>query len=139
MITPTVGRVVWYRPQEHIDGLTQHDPAQPMAAHVAYVWNDELVNLLVIDHGGKVHSRTSVPLIQEGGTCTAGSSPFCEWMPYQKGQAAKYEALEKEKKPTIAELEAILKEDDKSVAINPDGSVTINKVQAAPSGGNSNA
>ncbi|MCC6172091.1 MAG: hypothetical protein IT481_08685 [Gammaproteobacteria bacterium] len=94
MITPTVGRVMWYRPGEQLGALVQHDAAQPMVAHVCYVWNDNLVNLLVIDHAGVRHARTSVPVVQGGSPYTAGPSPYCEWMPYQKGQAAKAEALE---------------------------------------------
>jgi len=59
MIKPTVGRVVWYRPNAH-DDLYGSD--QPLAAHVAYVWSDTMVNLMVIDHNGGTHPRTSVVL-----------------------------------------------------------------------------
>lgn len=92
MITPTIGRVMWYRPGEFLNGLTQHSADQPMTAHVCYVWSDNMVNLLVIDHAGMTQARTSVPIVQEGGPYTAGPSPYAEWMPYQKGQAAKHEA-----------------------------------------------
>jgi hypothetical protein len=97
MIKPTVGRVMWYHPGDYANDLdlVQYDKAQPMAAHVAYVWNDHMVNLLVIDHKGAAHQRKSVPIVQEGSPYTVGRSPYCEWMPYQKGQAAKAEELEK--------------------------------------------
>jgi hypothetical protein len=92
MIKPTVGRVVWYRPSDADQNvMTIHD-AQPLAAIVAYVWSDTMVNLTVSDHGGNTHSRTSVDLAQDSEQLLA--SPYCEWMPYQKGQAAKSEQLE---------------------------------------------
>lgn len=93
MIKPTVGRVVWYRPSEEdlVSMTTFHDvPAQPLAAIVAYVWNDRLVNLTVSDHNGATQQRTSVPLVQEGDTPFAGGR-YCEWMPYQVGQAKKHD------------------------------------------------
>src|SRR6266481_1667828 len=95
MISPTVGRVVWYRPGPYDRSgstMTIHEDGQPLAAIVAYVWSDALVNLTVSDHNGTPHSRTSVTLHQGEGECP--SSPYCEWMPYQKGQAAKTEQLE---------------------------------------------
>jgi len=90
MIKPTVGRVVWYRPNAH-DDLYGSD--QPLAAHVAYVWSDTMVNLMVIDHNGGTHPRTSV-VLRHGESSPPGGQSYCEWMPYQKGQAAKAEALE---------------------------------------------
>lgn len=86
MIKPTVGRVVWYRP-EGPDGPTQ-------AALVAFVHSDSMVNLAVFDNNGCHSSRTSVPLVHDGAPIPVGS--YCEWMPYQKGQAAKTEAVEAE-------------------------------------------
>lgn len=91
MIKPTVGRVVWYRPNE-TDAITLGVGLgrQPLAAHVAYVHSDTMVNLMVIDPNGYPRSRTSVRLMQEGLPALAGES-FCEWMPYQVGQAKKHE------------------------------------------------
>lgn len=97
MIAPTIGRVVWYRPSSsptHPDHALTFESDQPMAAIVTYVWSDTCVNLAVFDYNGKSHSRTSVTLHQGEGECS--SSPYCEWMPYQKGQAAKTEAAEEE-------------------------------------------
>lgn len=88
IIKPTVGRVVWYWREPP----TKPDQ-QPEAATVAYVHSDSLVNLQVIDHNGVACSATSVPLRQDGEGVPNCS--FCEWMPYQKGQAAKAEELEK--------------------------------------------
>lgn len=91
MIKPTVGRVVWYRPGNS-DGLVAIGD-HPLAAIIAGVWSDDCVNLAVFDANGIPHSRTSVLLIQEHHP--RPDSRFAEWMPYQKGQAAKHEALEK--------------------------------------------
>jgi hypothetical protein len=90
MIKPTVGRVVLYWPSAVQAGT---DTLQPFAATVAYVWNDRMVNLSVTDHNGKQFGVTSVRLLQDGDERPNGGM-FCEWMPYQKGQAAKTEALE---------------------------------------------
>ena len=85
MIPPTIGRVVWFWP-------TQPSPVQqPYAAMVAYVHNERCINIGGFDHNGNPFSQTSVQLLQDDdvprGAC-------CSWMPYQKGQAAKTEALE---------------------------------------------
>lgn len=93
MITPTNGRVVLYHPGG-FDSITQHDKAKPLAAMIAHVWNDRMVNLIVFDSNGQPHGRTSVPLMQDG-DATDQPGAYCEWMPYQKGQAAKTEAAEK--------------------------------------------
>lgn len=84
MIKPTVGRVVWF--------YDEPDQDQPKAAIVAHVWSDTCVNLAVFDANGVSSSVTSVPLIQDDNP--KPGSFYCEWMPYQKGQAAKTEALE---------------------------------------------
>jgi hypothetical protein len=94
MIKPTVGRVVLFTPAKG-DSAIAVNPGQPLAAIVAYVWSDTMVNLAVFSADGLPASRTSVPLIQDG-MLSPTHGFFCEWMPYQKGQAAKTEALEKE-------------------------------------------
>jgi hypothetical protein len=91
MIESTNGRVVWYWPSaDDRRHMAAHGP-QPMAAHVAFVFGARCVNLMVIDHSGRQHSRTSVPLLQDGDPRPEGGY-FAEWMPYQKGQAQKTEA-----------------------------------------------
>ena len=96
IIKPTVGRVVWFHPSEFTGeaGFARHQDGQPYAAIIARVWSNILVNLTVFDANGAAHSRTSVPLVQDGGGAPQADS-YCEWMPYQKGQAAKAEAAEK--------------------------------------------
>jgi len=91
-IQPTVGRVVWYNP-----GSTKN-PGLRLAAHVASVINDGIVNLMVIDELGNPFPARNVPLVHEG-ECAGGA---CQWMPYQRGQAAKTDALE----PRVEKLEA---------------------------------
>jgi hypothetical protein len=85
MIKPTVGRVVWFH-----EAFVPDTKEQPRAAIVCYVHSDRCVNLAVFDVNGNSTSRTSVALRQEGDEAPAYA--FCEWMPYQLGQAAKTEA-----------------------------------------------
>jgi hypothetical protein len=49
---------------------------------------------------GQCRSFTSVRLVQDGDVIPGGA--YCEWIPFQKGQAAKYEALEKRIDPGAA-------------------------------------
>lgn len=87
LIRPTIGRIVWYwREPIHAED------AQPEAAKIVYVHNDSLVNLRVYDHNGGAAGCTSVVLRHEGEGVPSVS--YCEWMPYQKGQAAKTDAAE---------------------------------------------
>ena len=89
IIKPTVGRVLWFYPSQLTGeaGFVRHPDGGPYAAIIARVWNDAMVNLAVFDANGTIHSRTSVPLVQDGGC--ALEEGFCSWMPFQKGQAAK--------------------------------------------------
>jgi hypothetical protein len=86
MIKPTIGRVVWFTPPSNSAEAGFAGHGGHMAAIVAYVWSDTCVNLHVIDHNGNGHSRTSVPLVQEGEP-KPELGYYCEWMPYQIGQA----------------------------------------------------
>ena len=91
MIKPTVGRVVWYYPKDNKEG------DQPLAAIVAHVWSDTCVNLAIFTANGCPMGTppTSVLLVQEGAEVPSGGH-YCAWMPYQVGQAKKYEDLKKE-------------------------------------------
>lgn len=86
MITPTVGRVVWFHPEANMD--------QPYAAIIAHIWSDRCVNLAYFDANGNSRSATSVPLVQDEDRFAGPDAFYCEWMPYQKGQAAKTEQLQ---------------------------------------------
>lgn len=92
MIKPTIGRVVWFHPSSH-SAESGFAPTSICAAIVAHVHSDTCVNLAVFDGNGVSHSKTSVPLYQDGDP-VPDAGYYCEWMPYQKGQAAKTEAAE---------------------------------------------
>lgn len=100
MIQPTVGRVVWFTPStlNSDPGFIHINPELPLAAIVAHVWSERMVNLTVFDSNGVSYSRTSVPLLQDDDELHQ-SGYYCQWMPYQKGQAAKTEALEAKAAP----------------------------------------
>lgn len=89
---PTVGRIVWYRAKLLENSHPKESPEQ--AAMIVKAHGERMVNLVVFGHDGAVVPMTSVTLVQE-----YDEAPFdhgyCEWMPYQKGQAAKTEELEK--------------------------------------------
>jgi hypothetical protein len=90
MIKPTIGRRVWFRVNEataKARNITVFDD-QPLDAGIVYVHSDRMVNLSVTDHFGVQHAVTSVDLIQDGDS-TENRGMWCEWMPYQTGQAAK--------------------------------------------------
>lgn len=87
MITPTIGRVVWViRPSEAID------IKQPEVGLVTYVHGDRLINVAGFNGNGTPFSLNSLQLVQDDEAKPEGN--FACWMPYQKGQAAKIEALE---------------------------------------------
>jgi hypothetical protein len=92
MISPSIGRVVWFHPS-----ITDHSLAsggdQPLPALVAHVWSDTCINLAVFDANGKPHGKTSVLLLQDDAIAPEGGY-YAEWMPFQKGQAAKHDATE---------------------------------------------
>lgn len=95
-IKPTVGRVLHFFPStQYMAGrkLAFGDPSQPLAAVIAYVHSDKMVNLTVWDQNGLQFDVCSVQLVQDGDTVPLGSF-YAAWMDYQKGQAAKTEALE---------------------------------------------
>lgn len=90
MIKPTRGRVVLFTPSA-VDIMMAG--GEPLAAIIAHVHSESVINLTVFDGFGRVHARPSVTLLKEGEVAAPGSA-FAEWMPYQKGQAAKTEQLE---------------------------------------------
>lgn len=91
LITPTIGRRVWYSPGALDDigdatPMVQCDPEQPLDAGIVFVHHDRMVNLDVCDHVGNHHARTSVRLLQED-DIPGDDEPHACWMPYQQGQA----------------------------------------------------
>ena len=89
MIKPTIGRVVWYWPSH----LTH--TSQPYAALIAHVHDDFEINVAFFDHYGVAGADQRVLLLQDDDSYgNPGGGGWAKWMPYQKGQAAKTEALE---------------------------------------------
>jgi hypothetical protein len=95
-IKPTIGRRVWFRASaqflERNPTVTQLGSGQPMDAGIVYVHHDHMVNLAVCDHVGRTHMVPSVPLLAGQWEPSDDDYMVCEWMPYQKGEAAKTEA-----------------------------------------------
>ena len=71
----------------------EKEGVQPETGLVAYVHSYSMVNLAVFSHNGEQRAETSVYLLPDGNERLANR--YATWMPYQKGQAAKLEALEK--------------------------------------------
>lgn len=85
MIKPTIGRVVWYYP----GGKHGAADTQPNPALVAYVHDDQHVNLAAFNANGAAYMVQGALLIQEGEP--QPNFPFACWMPYQINQAKKHE------------------------------------------------
>lgn len=93
MIKPTVGRIVIFRAKLLPDSHPKESPEQ--AAIVTKVHDDRRVNLTVFGHEGGFFTFKDATLVQPGDEAPADRA-YCEWMPYQKGQAARAEQLEKQ-------------------------------------------
>lgn len=101
MIEPTIGRVVWIYGRgcdEDDEPTTPED--KPEMAHIADCWLGKdgrwYLNVGGLDHEGHFFNERIVQLVQEFKHPTVSNRPFATWMPYQKGQAAKTEALEQQ-------------------------------------------
>jgi hypothetical protein len=90
VISPAPGRIVWFYPASH-DGIATLS-GQPLAAVVAGVHDDRLVNLAVFDFYGNTQQRSNVTLVQPGEE--RPTHAHATWMPYQIGQASKSQAAE---------------------------------------------
>ncbi len=85
MIAPTVGRILWYRP----DG--PFGPTQ--AAIVCGVNSENNVNLAVFGiYGEGPKQYQGIQLIQEE-TSVHPKGPYAQWMPFQVGQARAQQEL----------------------------------------------
>ena len=105
IIKPTNGRVVWYTPNDEDVAIRLASPESglpylpgmaydesPLAALVCAVHGDRMINVLVIDGNGVLWPRRSVTLVQEGDPVPPAGR-YCQWMPYQIGQALAAESL----------------------------------------------
>lgn len=115
MIPPTIGRMVWYRPNAYDKSGThfQEPPdggdlsaSQPFHAMVVYVWDDRTVNLVGYDHNGYQFVRSKVQLLQDDDAPAEGAS-FCEWMPFQKDQAKRHEQIPQQEPARLTAPEKI--------------------------------
>lgn len=87
IVPPAIGRRLHYFASSYDRGLTSHkpetlieaDPGQPCDAVIVRVWNDRMVNLVVYDHNGNVHKRTSVTLHQPGDHITHTDGGYAAW------------------------------------------------------------
>jgi hypothetical protein len=87
MIKPTIGRVVIIQrgaPGAQADGWP---------ALVNKVHGDRCINAAGFNEWGTSVGFSSLPLLQDDDV-PPPVGPYAEWMPYQKGQAAKTEALQ---------------------------------------------
>lgn len=83
MIRPSIGRVVWLRRPGNASG-------QPEAALITFVHSDSMINVGGFDANGSPIAASSVLLVQGDMPLPPGVGyTYAEWMPYQKGQAAK--------------------------------------------------
>ena len=87
MIKPTIGRVVWVQNRPSAIGN------QAEAAFITYVHSDTCINVGGFNANGTPFGETSVLLVQDD-QIKPRRVVYAKWMPYQKGQAAKTEALE---------------------------------------------
>ena len=78
MITPTIGRVVYFRPGNGARSRMHIRDHQPCRADIVYVWNDRNIAVNVDDHEGQRHYFSPVVLIQDGEKPPEGLS-YCEW------------------------------------------------------------
>jgi hypothetical protein len=118
-IEPTVGRVVLLRRGPGILAATvaavAYDPSRDL----------HLLNLGALDAEGNAFSALRVPLVQEGEDPPAAGD-YAEWMPYQKGQAAKADALEKQLHGTEASRTAANRPEESN---SPKGAVLAELAQ----------
>lgn len=91
MITPTIGRIVWFTPQKRHD--LKGDRLQPFAAIVVYVHDDRRVNLAAWDQDGNPCRYVDVTLVQDDDE--KPEHRYAEWMPYRVAQAKKHEGSDR--------------------------------------------
>lgn len=97
VISPSVGRKVWYWPSasDKTGPVPMVQQAgQPLDATVIAVHGDRMVNVLVVDVMGRSFPVLSCELLQPGDPVRVMESGqivgrYVEWMPFQVGQAKK--------------------------------------------------
>lgn len=96
-IEPTVSRMVWFYPAA-FDSLNKGREGQPLSGQIAHINRDGTLNLLVLSPIATTDARLNVPLLEGGDHVKMAQEEgiaYCTWMPYQLGQAARAEQLER--------------------------------------------
>jgi len=86
MISPSIGRVVWYHPPGHPSS------DQPWPALISYVHNDQLINVGGFRADGTSFDAREVRLVQDASETVKLSDGYACWMPYQQKVAAEAQA-----------------------------------------------
>ncbi len=88
-ITPSIGRKVWFYPDEScIQSLAAtRENDHPFDATIISVHDDGTVNLAVHDHVGHHFAKLGVPLANPDDVSSLPTGCFATWMPYQVKQA----------------------------------------------------
>lgn len=89
IISPTVGRKVWFIPSQDFRRQNNHlrfAGIQPCDATIVAVWTERRVNVVCHDSTGTQFSLHSVRLRQPHDEVPHDEA-YVEWMPYQQGQA----------------------------------------------------
>lgn len=82
MISPSVGRIVWFQPSVE---------ARELPAIVTVVHGDNMVDLVVFgEQGLPATYEPSVALMQEESDHAMFTTRYCRWMPYQVKAATRY-------------------------------------------------
>ena len=101
MIEPTIGRVVWYHPKPGSGDPPPLYPEQPYVALIAAITPEGLLNLTVSNHAGYAFAKQGVRLRQDSDPVERGDA---EWMPFQKGQAARHDKPAFDAEGSVKEL-----------------------------------
>lgn len=107
MIKPTVGRVVWVFNRAGRAKLVGTAGIQPEVGFITYVHDDRIINVGGFTALGQPYAVTLIALQDDDiPQSPAGEREGCwaEWMPYQKGQAAKTEAVLAERAAELGDL-----------------------------------
>jgi len=107
MIKPTIGRIVHFHPGHDHPGFVSMVEGVH-AAIICDVHSDTRVTLCVFDSNGIPYQADNAYLLSDEPSAdipmavVTGEAGYAEWMDYQKGQAAKTEALEEQLADTDA-------------------------------------
>lgn len=100
MIEPTIGRIVLYVARD-----AEPDTDERNAAIVAHVNDDGTVNLGIFSEYGVASAVQNVKLVQDDAVPAPNQA---EWMPYQKGQSAKYDSTTDDLLARVQRMEDVL-------------------------------